>query len=58
MAQDTPRDALAAVTHADPYPYYDALVRERPLYWDAALGLWVASSAGAVRLLLTHPSGR
>jgi cytochrome P450 len=57
MAQDTPRDALAAVTHADPYPYYDALVRKRPLYWDAALGLWVASSAEAVTSLLTHPSG-
>jgi hypothetical protein len=40
-----PDDPLAAVTHPDPYPYYADLVAHRPLYCDATLGLWVASSA-------------
>jgi cytochrome P450 len=48
-----PANAIAAVTHPDPYPYYAELVAERPLYRDAALGLWVASSAAAVETVLT-----
>jgi cytochrome P450 len=39
---------LAAVTSRDPYPYYAALLADRPLYRDEMLGLWVASSARAV----------
>lgn len=46
-------DPVAAATHPDPYPFYAGLVRERPLYRDAALGLWVASSAEAVEAFLT-----
>ena len=53
-----PRDPVAAVTHQDPYPYYAELVACRPLYRDDALGLWVASSAAAVRAVLSHPAGR
>jgi cytochrome P450 len=52
-AVDQPATPIAAVTHADPYPYYAALVAERPLYRDDALGLWVASSAAAVRAVMT-----
>src|SRR5260221_9008607 len=48
-----PRDPIAAVTHLDPYPYYAELVARRPLYFDAALGLWVASSANTVAAILT-----
>jgi len=48
-----PRDPIAAVTHLDPYPYYADLVARRPLYFDAALGLWVASSANTVAAILT-----
>lgn len=48
-----PDDPLAAVTHADPYPYYADLVARKPLYHDATLGLWVASSADAVTAVLT-----
>src|SRR5262245_47918681 len=47
-----PANPIAAVTHADPYPYYAELVAERPLYHDAGLGLWVASSAAAVDAVL------
>jgi cytochrome P450 len=43
-----PLDPIAAVTHADPYPYYAHLVANQPLYRDQALGLWVASGADAV----------
>lgn len=49
-----PPNPIAAVTHPDPYPYYAALVAERPVYRDDALGLWVASSADAVTAALTH----
>lgn len=48
-----PTDPIAAVTHPDPYPYYADLVARKPLYRDAALGMWVASSADAVTAVLT-----
>jgi cytochrome P450 len=47
-----PRDPIAAVTHADPYPFYAELVASRPLYRDDTLGLWVAASAAAVTAVL------
>ncbi|MCW3480045.1 cytochrome P450 [Neisseriaceae bacterium JH1-16] len=52
-----PRDPLQAVGHPDPYPYYQQLLRT-PLYRDATLGLWVASSAAAVGMVLEHPACR
>jgi cytochrome P450 len=48
-----PNNPISAVTHPDPYPYYADLVARRPLYRDAVLGLWVASSADAVTAVLT-----
>jgi cytochrome P450 len=50
-----PRTPLEAVTHPDPYPYYAALVAERPFGRDGGLGLWVAASAAAVEAVLTSP---
>jgi cytochrome P450 len=50
---DDPADAIAAVTHPDPYPYYAGLVARRPLHRDDSLGLWVAASAAAVTEVLT-----
>jgi 2-methylisocitrate lyase-like PEP mutase family enzyme len=47
-----PTDPIAAVTHADPYPYYARLAATRPFYRDADLGLWVAASAAAVEAVL------
>lgn len=41
-------DPIASVTHPDPYPFYAALVDEKPLYYDEVLHLWIASSAEAV----------
>ena len=37
MSIPSPLDPLQAVTHANPYPYYAALARDRPLYHDARL---------------------
>lgn len=45
---------FAAVIHANPYPWYATLVKERPLYFDAALRLWIATSAEAVTAVLTR----
>jgi cytochrome P450 len=53
-----PRDALEAVTHPDPYPFYRRLREERPLFFDPRLGLWVASSHAAVSAALVHPALR
>ncbi|MGC1172441.1 cytochrome P450 [Polaromonas sp.] len=53
-----PRDAIEAVTHLDPWPFYRSLRQERPLYFDAGLGLWVASSHAAVNAALCHPGLR
>ncbi|MEJ7687052.1 MAG: hypothetical protein WKG52_08725 [Variovorax sp.] len=53
-----PADAIAAATHADPYPWY-ALLREGPaLAFDNALKLRVASRADVVRDLLASPALR
>jgi cytochrome P450 len=54
-ATGEPLSPLAAATHPDPYPYYAKLVAENPIYWDADLKLWVASSAEAVKSAMTSP---
>jgi len=53
-----PTDPIQAVTHPDPYPYYRMLARERPLYYDDALGLWVASAPPSIQALLAHRAAR
>jgi len=53
ITQTTPSDAIAAVSHPDPYPYYASLVAEKPFYFDETLETWVASSAEAVTEVLT-----
>lgn len=54
----SPRHALDAVVHPDPYPWYRRRVVEQPLAFDDELGLWIAASAEAVRAVLGHPSAR
>lgn len=51
-----PANALAAVAHPDPYPYYRALAEERPFDFDASLGMWVAAGPGALTEVLNHPA--
>jgi cytochrome P450 len=53
-----PLDPVGAVVHPDPYPYYARLRRERPLYLDSGLGLWVAASRETVEAALSHPALR
>lgn len=53
-----PAHPLDAVTHPDPYPYYAALAQDRPLYRDAALGLWIAAHPDAITAVLRHPAAR
>ncbi|MFT4210171.1 MAG: cytochrome P450 [Ralstonia sp.] len=47
-----PADVLQAIVHADPAPYYAELAAQRPFFFDAALGWWVAASAEAVDAVL------
>ncbi|EFH84201.1 cytochrome P450 [Ktedonobacter racemifer] len=51
----SPTNPIEAVTHPDPYQYYTEVIMQRPIYWDARLRLWVASSASAVSAVLTNP---
>lgn len=52
---DAPHTPLDAVTHCDPYPYYDALATmTRPVYVPA-VRMFVAASAASVRAVLAHP---
>jgi cytochrome P450 len=48
-----PADAVAAVSHRDPYPYYAHLVADRPFVFDEKLSSWVAASADAVTAVLS-----
>ena len=50
-----PVDPVAAVTHADPYPFYAELRAGPPLAWNEKLRVWVASRADVVEsVLLAH----
>ncbi|VVE88187.1 cytochrome P450 [Pandoraea bronchicola] len=49
-----PANALAAVTHPNPYPYYASLAERRPFDFDASLGLWIAAGPQALAAVLRH----
>lgn len=53
-----PTDAIAAVTHANPYPWYAALRSGPALVRDERLRLWIASRADVVRELLANDAMR
>jgi len=50
-----PADPVAAVTHADPYPFYETLRAGPSLAWNESLRLWVASRAEVIEALLLAP---
>lgn len=52
LATLPPADALQAIVHADPAPYYAELAATRPFFFDAALGWWIAAGANAVDTVL------
>lgn len=47
-----------AATHDDPYSYYSYLRQQKELFFDADLGLWIASGAKAVEAILVNPDCR
>ena len=52
---DMPVDPVAAVMHADPYPFYAQLRAGPPLMWNEKLRVWVASRADVIAsVLLAH----
>jgi cytochrome P450 len=53
-----PANAIAAVTHPDPYPYYMALLDRPALHRDESLGVWIVARADAVTAVLAHPDCR
>lgn len=50
-----PANALAAVVHPNPYPYYQSLASQRPFDFDVSLGMWVAAGPQALAAVLRHP---
>ncbi|WBS03955.1 cytochrome P450 [Pseudoduganella sp. SL102] len=53
-----PADAVAAVTHPDPYSYYALLAADPAPRYDERLRLWVAAHPATVRQLLADPACR
>ena len=55
LTHPCPGHAVAAVSHADPYSYYDRLAARQGWHFDACLALWVAASAASVEEVMAHP---
>ncbi|MDQ2819323.1 MAG: cytochrome P450 [Pseudomonadota bacterium] len=51
-------DPVTAVTHVNPYPYYQALARQTALEWNPSMNLWIAAHPACVRAILVHPDCR
>lgn len=51
-------DAIAAVTHPFPYPYYAELAGRQTMFRDDKNGVWVASRAAVLEAIFRHPSCR
>jgi cytochrome P450 len=49
-----PSDPIAAVVHADPYPYYATLAARPGLLFEPRLNLWLAAGAASARAVLEH----
>jgi cytochrome P450 len=58
MQTPSPADAIAAVTHPDPYSWYAALLRDAPIRRSGTPGLWLVLGADAVEEALRLPAGR
>jgi len=55
---DSPINALAAVQHVNPYPYYATLRQGANLTFDTSLNLWLAAKASVIRQVLAHPAAK
>lgn len=54
---DEIRDPIAAVTHPDPWAYYDRLA-STAMHRNEETGMWIAASALDVAAVLGHPAAR
>lgn len=50
-----PKNPLLAVSHSDPYPYYQSLLEKPALFFDAELKLWIASRAVVIEEIFVNP---
>lgn len=50
-----PKNPLLAVSHFDPYPYYQSLLEAPALYFDTELKLWIASRAAVIEEIFSNP---
>jgi cytochrome P450 len=50
-----PSNAVAAVCHPNPYPYYRQLLAGPALYFDDDLRLWIASRAEVIQEVFDNP---
>jgi cytochrome P450 len=55
VRMEEPSHVLAAPAHRDPYPWYARQRVSRPIFFDAALGLWVVSGPYLVDQALRQP---
>lgn len=55
LTHPCPGHAVAAVSHEDPYAYYDGLATGQGWHFDPCLELWVAASAASVDEVMAHP---
>jgi unspecific monooxygenase len=53
-----PINPIDAVTHRDPYSYYERLLADSALQYDERLQLWVAARAATVSEVFAHPACR
>jgi cytochrome P450 len=53
-----PTNPINAVTHPDPYPYYERLLAGPPLQYDPELRLWVAVRATTVSAVFANQACR
>jgi cytochrome P450 len=58
LMHPSPGHAMDAVSHADPYGYYDSLAARRGWHFDPCLEMWVAASAASVEEVMAHPCCR
>jgi cytochrome P450 len=50
-----PTNAIAAVTHVNPYPWYQQLLAGPALHFDPQLRLWIASRAAVIQEVMDSP---
>ncbi len=58
MTAAPPTNAIAAVTHRNPYPYYRNLARGGPIQFDPELHAWLVTGHATISTVLSDSSAR